>query len=153
MSRVVRVRATLPVAVPPSAAWERFADVAGWREWDWMGMADAGWLAGEPWQRGSALRVGHRPFTFDCLIEFCDPPFEVVWTGAGAGIDARHAYRFLPHARGTLVVSDEVFEGRAARAIIPLVRWYWRRHLLAFRAWAEAAEADAQGTGDGGSST
>jgi hypothetical protein len=137
MSPRVRVRATLPVAVTPEVAWERFSDVTSWRVWDWMGMADAVWLAGEPWQRGSALRVGHRPFTFDCEVAFCDPPFEVVWTGAGAGIDARHAYRFLPHARGALVVSDETFDGPAARAILPLVRWYWRRHLLAFRAWAE----------------
>ena len=93
MSPRVRVRGTLPVEVPPDVAWERFSDVASWRTWDWMGMADAAWLAGEPWQRGSALRVGHRPFTFDCRVAFCDPPFEVIWHGAGAGIDARHTYR------------------------------------------------------------
>jgi len=134
----MRVIGSIPVEVRPAEAWERFRDVSRWRDWDWMGMADAGWVAGSPWQRDSMLQVGHSPFVFRCRILFCDPPFEVVWAGAGLGIETRHTYRFLPHPRGTLVVSDEVFAGRGARLTRPVVRWYWRRHLHGFRRWVEA---------------
>src|SRR5262249_62137774 len=40
---------SLPLALPPERAWERFARVEDWPRWDWMGSADARWLAGDPW--------------------------------------------------------------------------------------------------------
>lgn len=91
--------------------------------WDWMGSASARWLEGEPWTLGARLRVGHRPFTFDCTLVEARPPRTVTWVRRSAGIDARHTSRFLPHPDGCLVEMSETFERRGARLMRPLVRW------------------------------
>lgn len=127
--RRVTVLGTMPIAAPPAAVWQVFADVPRWREWDWLGLADAGWVRGDAWAVGSVIRVGHRPFTFDCRLVRVDPPRAITWSGGGMGVDAHHTYRFLPHPGGCLVVSEETFAGRLARTILPLVRWYWHHHL------------------------
>lgn len=144
------MRATLPLALPPGAAWAAFSRVEAWPRWDWMGSADAAWTDGDPWRQGSVLRLGHRPFTFECVLVRVDPPRAVTWSGGGLGIAARHTFRFHAHPTGCLIESEEIFEGRGARLIRPLVRWYWRRHLLAFRRFAHAEAAagrDAQEAG------
>lgn len=130
---------SLPVPVPPERAWELWSRVEDWPRWDWLGSADARWLEGEPWTAGARLRVGHRPGTFDCVVVSARPPREVVWEGRGAGIHGRHAFRFLPHPAGCLVQTAEVFTGRGARALTPLIRWFWGRQLRAFRAYAVRA--------------
>ena len=137
----VHVRGTLPTTASPEQVWGVFSKVEGWRTWDWMGMADAAWLSGEPWSEGSVIRGGHRPFVYDCVIEECSPPHRVTWDGRGARVDARHTYRFDPHERGCLIVSEETFSGPLARTILPLVRWYWHRHLLGLRRHAETGGA------------
>ncbi len=101
-------------------------------------MADAAWVGGAEWAPRSILRTGHRPFTFDCEIVRVDPPHEVAWRGGGLGTTGTHVYRFLPHADGCLVQSDEVFEGLLVPVMRPLVRWYWGVHLRAFRDWCAA---------------
>jgi hypothetical protein len=35
---------------------------------------------------------------------------------------------------------EETFSGRGARLMRPLVRWFWRRQMLAFRRWVVAAD-------------
>jgi hypothetical protein len=98
-----------------------------------MGSAGARWLAGEPWTVGARLRVGHRPWTFECTVVVVRPPHEVVWEGRGLGIHGRHAMRFRPHPSGCLVETAEIFTGPGARLLRPLIRWFWRRQLRAFR--------------------
>jgi hypothetical protein len=132
---------SLPLALPPERAWARFARVEDWRRWDWMGSADARWLAGEPWTVGARLRVGHRPWTFDCTVVTARPPREVVWEGRGLWFHGRHAFRFLPHPRGTLVQQSETFTGAGAPLLRPLIRWFWRHQLRAFARWAASAPA------------
>ena len=129
------VRGELPLPVDAATAWAAFADLPAWRRWDWMGSADAGWVAGSPWMPGSVLRLGHRPFTFDCTLVIADPPAEVTWQGGGLGIRARHTFRFEPRSWGCLMVSEETFTGRGAGALRPLVRHYWRHHMTAYRRW------------------
>lgn len=130
---VLRVVGELPLPHPPERAWEVFARVEDWPRWDWLGSRDARWLEGEPWTVGALLRLGHRPVTFDGVLVVCDPPREVVWEAPGLGIQGHHAFRFPARPGGCTIQSAETFEGPGARAIRPLVRWYWRRHLLAFR--------------------
>jgi hypothetical protein len=98
-----------------------------------MGSASARWLAGEPWTAGARLRVGHRPFAFDCTLVEARPPRTVTWAGRGGGIDARHTFRFLPHPDGCLVEMSETFEGCGACLLRPLVRWFWGYQLRALR--------------------
>lgn len=90
-----------------------------------MGSASARWLEGEPWTVGARLRVGHRPFTFDCTLVEARPPRTVTWVRRSAGIGARHTFRFLPHSDGCLVEMSETFERRGARLMRSLVRWFW----------------------------
>ena len=128
---------SLPVAATPERAWDVWSRVEDWPRWEWMGSADAGWVEGQPWTPGSVLRFGHRPWTFDCVLVSVSPPAEVVWEGRGAGIHGRHAMRFLPHPRGCLVQTSEVFTGPGARALRPLIRWFWHHQLHAFRRHVE----------------
>jgi hypothetical protein len=137
---VLRVVAELPLAHPPERAWEAFARVEDWPAWDRLGSLDARWLEGEPWTVGARLRLGRRPFTFDGVVVVADPPREVAWEARGVGIRGHHAFRFPERPGGCAIQGAETFTGRGARALRPLVRWYWRRHMLAFR-----RHLDAQG--------
>ena len=82
MSRL-SVVGSLPVPVSPEEAWASWSRVEDWPRWDWMGSASARWLEGEPWAPGSRLRVGHRPFAFDCLLVESRPPEAVTWASRG----------------------------------------------------------------------
>ena len=121
--------------VDPARAWALFSVVEDWSRWDWLGSADSGWVGAAGWEPGNVVRNGHRPFTFECEVVRADPPREVAWRGRGAGTSATHVFRFLPHPEGCLVQSDEVFEGLLVPVMRPLVRWYWRQHLMSFRRW------------------
>ena len=124
---------SLPMPVSRDAAWAAWSRVEDWPRWDWMGSADARWLEGEPWTVGARLRVGHRPWTFDCVIVEARPTERVTWVGRGAGIVGRHTFRFLPYPAGCLVEVSETFTGRGARMLLPLVRWFWGYQLRALR--------------------
>ena len=121
--------------VDPARAWALFSVVEDWSRWDWLGSADAAWVGDAGWEPGHVVRNGHRPFTFDCEVLWVDAPRAVAWRGAGAGTTGTHVFRFHPHPDGCLVQSDEVFEGLLVPVMRPLVRWYWRRHLMSFRRW------------------
>jgi hypothetical protein len=124
---------SLPVPAAPEEAWDAWSRVEDWPRWDWVGSASARWLEGEPWAVGSRLRVGHRPFAFDCVLVESRPPEAVAWASRGAGLDTLHGFRFLPHPIGCLVEMSETFDGRGARLITPVVRRFWGYQLRAFR--------------------
>jgi len=124
---------SLPVPASPERVWAAWSRVEDWPRWDWMGSADARWLEGEPWTLGSRLRVGHRPWTFDCVLVEARPPERVAWVGRGARIEGRHTFCFLPHPDGCLVEMSETFTGPGARMLRPLVRWFWGHQLGALR--------------------
>lgn len=142
MSRL-SVVGSLPLPAGPEEVWAAWARVEDWPRWDWMGSASARWLEGEPWSVGARLRVGHRPFTFDCVVVEARPPERVTWVGRGAGIEGRHTFRFLPHPDGCLVEMSETFTGRGAQALRPLVRWFWGRQLRALRRHVQRRPAGA----------
>ncbi len=142
----LRVVGELPLPCSPERAWELFARVEDWPRWDRLGSRDAGWLDGDPWTVGARLRLGHRPFTFDGVLVVADPPREVVWEAPGFGIQGHHAFRFPERPGGCAIQSAETFTGPGARTIKPLVRWYWRRHLMSFRAHVAAEEAGRRST-------
>jgi hypothetical protein len=84
--------------------------------------------------------VGHRPRTFDAVLVVVDPPGEITTEAGGLGIGGRHTYRFLPRGEGCVFRMEETFRGRGARLMKPLVRWFWRRQMLAFRHWVMTAD-------------
>lgn len=137
---VLSVVGEIPLPVGAERAWELWSRVEDWPRWDWMGSADARWLAGEPWTVGARILVGHRPRTFDARIVVADPPREVAWEASALGIRGRHAFRFIPRGDDRCVLRvSETFRGRGARALRPLVRWYWGRQLRGFRRHVAAA--------------
>lgn len=137
---VLRVAGELPLPVSAERAWEVWSRVEDWPRWDWMGSADARWLSGEPWTVGARLRVGHRPRTFDAVLVAVAPPGEITTEAGGLGIGGRHTYRFLARGEGCVFRMEETFSGRGARLAKPLVRWFWRRQMLAFRRWVVTAD-------------
>ncbi len=141
LPRVAAWTGSLVVPVSAERAWALWSRVEDWPRWDWLGSADARWLEGTPWTVGARLRVGHRPGAFDCVLVSVRPPGEVVWEGRGLWFQGHHAFRFLPHPRGALVQTEEVFTGAGAPLLRPIIRWFWRRQLYAFRRWATAAPA------------
>ena len=138
---VLSVVAEMPLPTGAERAWEVWSRVEDWPRWDWMGSADARWLAGEPWTVGARIMVGHRPRTFDAVIVVADPPREVAWEAGALGIRGRHTFRFVPREGGCVLRVSETFTGRGARALRPLVRWYWRRQMRGFRRHLVAAGA------------
>lgn len=70
---------------------------------------------------------------YDCLLVGSRPPETVTWASRGAGLHTMHTWRFLPHPEGCLVEMSEEFDGRGARSVRPLVRWFWGYQLRAFR--------------------
>ena len=128
------VRGVLPMGAPVERVWAVFADVDRWRTWDWLGSADARWIHGRPWTPGAGLRVGHRPFTFDCVVTESEPGRRVVWAGRGLWFHGTHVFEFLPRgADDTHVRTTEVFTGRGAPLLRPLIRWFWAYQLSALR--------------------
>lgn len=130
----LRISGSLPMGAGAERVWAVFGDVGGWRRWDWMGSADARWLHGEPWAVGSGLRVGHRPFTFDCVVTHAEPGRRVSWEGGGLWFRGHHTFTFESLGPGEcLVRTTEVFTGRGARLLKPLIRWFWAYQLAALR--------------------
>lgn len=134
------VRGTLPIPATAARVFAAFAQVEAWRRWDWLGSAHAGWARGEPWRVGSVLRLGHRPFVFECTVTDVMSPHSVTWEGGGFGVQGRHTFRFHDHPGGCLVESHETFTGTPVRVMTPLVRWYWRRHLRSLRTFVVSGQ-------------
>jgi uncharacterized protein YndB with AHSA1/START domain len=104
----------IEIAASPQAVWDVLADLESWPRWnpDVKSMSMQGDLA-----EGSTFRWRAGPGTITSTIQQVEPPKLIAWTGTTFGIKARHVYRLEPRGEGTLVHTEESYEGLVARLL------------------------------------
>ena len=116
----ISIRLFNRIEAPPEKVWEQFADVAGWPSWIPM-FRGAHWEEGEPWKDGARLRMamGFGPATLgvEVTIINAELPYSIAWTGRRFGVTSVHTWTFVPDQDGTLLTSDEVFDGPPAQLL------------------------------------
>jgi uncharacterized protein YndB with AHSA1/START domain len=100
------------IAAPRELVWEVLTRIDEWPRWnpDVRSATLEGELA-----EGSSFRwnVGSR--TIVSTIRQVEPPAAIAWTGKTPGLRAIHVYRLESRGSGTLVLTDESWEGLVAR--------------------------------------
>ena len=98
----------------PEKVWEQFSDVDSWPSWI-PTFRGAQWVDGEPWSDGSRLRmtmgVGPATLGVDVTIVNVDLPHSIAWRGRRFGVTSVHTWTFTKDRDGTIMTSDEVFDG------------------------------------------
>jgi uncharacterized protein YndB with AHSA1/START domain len=104
----------IEIAASPQAVWDVLTDLESWPRWnpDVKSMSMQGDLA-----EGSTFRWRAGPGTITSTIQQVEPPKLIAWTGTTFGIKARHVYRLEPRGEGTLVHTEESYEGLVARLL------------------------------------
>ena len=114
----------IEIASEPEAVWDVLTDFAAWPSWnpDVKSMAFEGGLA-----EGAEFRWKAGPGTITSSIRRVERPLLIGWTGKTLGMSAVHVYRLERRDGGTLVTTEESFDGPIAR----LARRPLRRMLAA----------------------
>jgi uncharacterized protein YndB with AHSA1/START domain len=94
--------------------WDVLTDLEGWPRWnsDVKSMSTEGALA-----QGTVFRWKAGPGTITSTIQDVQPPTLIAWTGTTFGIKARHVYRLEQRGDGTVVNTEESYEGLVARLL------------------------------------
>jgi len=106
---------TIVINAIPQAVWDAFADVSQWHIWSGA-VTEAAWISGEPWQKGSRLKVAYKlmPLKVESVIEECAPPERVSLSGGTMGITAVSSFTFIAQPDGkTLITASQDLEGGA----------------------------------------
>jgi uncharacterized protein YndB with AHSA1/START domain len=104
----------IEIAAPPEVVWEVIATVDGWPAWN----PDVTWasLDGEL-AAGTKFRWKAGPGMIISTLRRVEPPRALAWSGSTMGIDAVHVWRLEPRGGGTLVRTEESWEGLVARIL------------------------------------
>jgi uncharacterized protein YndB with AHSA1/START domain len=104
----------IEIVASPQAVWDVLTDLESWPRWksDVKSMSVEGALA-----KGTVFRWRAGPGTITSTIQDVRPPTLIAWTGTTFGIKARHVYRLEPRGEGTLVHTEESYEGLVARLL------------------------------------
>jgi uncharacterized protein YndB with AHSA1/START domain len=102
------------IAADPETVWEVLTDLEGWPRWNpdvrsvrLDGRVEPG--ATFTWKAGRA--------TITSTIRKTERPSLIGWTGKTAGIDAIHVWRLEPRDGGTLVRTEESWQGLLVRLL------------------------------------
>ena len=106
--------AEIEIAAPPEVAWDVLTDVGGWPSWN---PAVTSVSFGGEVAPGSAFRWKAGPGTITSTIRDVEPLHRIAWTGTSFGIKAIHVHTFEPRNGGTLVTTEESYDGLVARVL------------------------------------
>ena len=126
------------IAAAPEVVWDAVSDLERWPSWspDIKSVTLDGPLA-----PGTVFRWRSRSTSLTSTLRVVDPPRELGWTGTTMGIRAVHVFRFEPRDGGTLVRSEESWDGLLAK----LLKGYSRRTLdKGIRDWLARLKAEAE---------
>ena len=149
----IRVRQFTRIDAPQDIVLRHFEDVEAWPQWI-RTFRRAEWVEGEPWKDGARLRltmgVGLATLGADVTITDSNLPHSVAWTGRRFGVTTLHTLTFSTSDGGTLLTSDEVFDGPAPQLLgvtgfRPLISLLTDSWLDGIQAAAEAAARGEQG--------
>jgi carbon monoxide dehydrogenase subunit G len=102
----------IEIAAPPEVAWTVLTAIGRWPSWN---PAVKSITFEEGIEEGSEFRWRAGPGSITSTIRDVDPPRRIVWTGSSFGIKAIHVHTFEPRAGGTLVRTEESYDGLVAR--------------------------------------
>ena len=127
------------IEAQPAAVWALLSDIDGWTSWQ----SDIAWakLSG-PLAPGSTFKWKSGRTGVSSTLQEVEPPHRLAWTGVAAGARAKHVWVIESQGSGTLVRTQESFEG----LVVVLLRSSMQRLLdsslqAALAALREAAEA------------
>jgi len=100
------------IDAPPEVVWDIMTAIDRWPEWnpDIKTAALQGGL-----QEGSTFRWKTGPGTVVSTLREIDRPKRIAWTGRSLGVKAAHVWEIEPHNGGTLVRTEESWEGLPAK--------------------------------------
>jgi hypothetical protein len=104
----------IEIAAAPEVAWDVLTAIGRWPSWN-PAVASVS-LEGEIGP-GSAFRWKAGPGTITSTIQDVEPLRRIAWTGTAFGIKAIHVHTFEPRDGGTLVTTEESYEGLVARLL------------------------------------
>ena len=102
----------IEIAAAPELAWSVLTAIGRWPEWN-PGVRSVS--SEEGIGEGSEFRWKAGPGSIRSTIEEVDAPRRIAWTGSSFGVKAIHVHTFAPHAGGTLVRTEESYDGLVAR--------------------------------------
>lgn len=105
-------RSEIEIAAPPEVAWGVLTAIERWPTWNpAVKSASVDGEVGE----GSTFRWKAGPGTIRSTIRDVEKPWRIAWTGTTFGIQAIHVHTLEPRNGGTLVRSEESYDGLVAR--------------------------------------
>jgi hypothetical protein len=102
----------IEVAAAPEAAWAVLTAIGEWPTWN---PAIASVSFEGALDEGSEFRWKAGPGTIRSTIRDLDAPWRIAWTGTSLGIKAIHVHTFERLHGGTLVRTEESYDGLVAR--------------------------------------
>ncbi len=104
----------IQIAAAPAAVWDVLTDFAQWPSWnpDVKAMSIDGAVA-----PGTEFEWKSGPAPIRSTIRRVEPPSVIAWTGKTFGMSAIHVYRLEARDGGTLVRTEESFDGWLARLL------------------------------------
>ena len=102
----------IEIAAPPEVAWDVLTGIEEWPTWN--PEVKSASVEGEVGE-GTEFRWRAGPGTITSTIEDVEPPRRIAWTGKTFGIKAIHVHTLEARDGGTLVRTEESYDGLAAR--------------------------------------
>jgi uncharacterized protein YndB with AHSA1/START domain len=104
----------IEIAAEPDAVWDVLTDFDGWPSWnpDVKSMSIDGDVA-----PGTKFRWKSGPASITSTIQRVERPRLIAWTGETLGMSAIHVYRLDARDGGTVVHTEESFQGWLARLL------------------------------------
>ena len=104
----------IEIRAKPESVWDVLADIDNWPSWN-PDVKEAKLTGGL--KVGSSFRWKAGPGTITSTLEQVDRPREIGWAGRTMGIIAVHVYRLESSGEGTMVHTEESFDGLIARLL------------------------------------
>jgi uncharacterized protein YndB with AHSA1/START domain len=104
----------IEVAAPPEVVWDVLTDYERWPEWnpEVKSLSIDG-----PVAAGTTFKWKTGPLSITSTLREVERPRTIGWTGKALGIGAVHAWRFEPRDSGTLVHTEESWQGPVPRLL------------------------------------
>jgi uncharacterized protein YndB with AHSA1/START domain len=103
--------AEIETAADPERVWELMTDFHRWPDWN----GDVAWVSFEgDVVAGSRFEWKAGPGKIKSTLQYVDKPRLLVWKGKTLGIRAIHVWRIEPHGSGSLLATEESWEGMTA---------------------------------------
>jgi uncharacterized protein YndB with AHSA1/START domain len=102
----------IEIAAAPEVAWDVLTAIARWPNWN--PAVKSASFDGEV-DEGAAFRWKAGPGTITSTIRDVERPRRIAWTGTSFGVKAIHVHTFEQRDGGTVVRTEESYDGLVAR--------------------------------------